>query len=262
MELLTTTLKDVDYKSREYPVALGTTASLLVAEQRKLVPPYMPGATINQLEARVRDARIKEGEVGEVIESLDAGMRIQAFRGSVRRMVRGMALEWELPYAYGVLLSADVLSSSPAIGKPQDPQFSFELRAKIFNLGLTGRLLEDEIGRRHQERLDLGCDIYDAFNLAVELHPQRVVAVDNHGNQTVVYEGGEAIGKKETLDKPGERVIYVFDEARREEWGLEELQVSQQVGLELYLVISMKKLGNMQEELCSLVTNIPAQENF
>ena len=158
----------------------------------------MPGTAVNSLETRVRDARIKGGEVGEVIESLNANMEIQAFRGGVKRMVRGMALEWDSPYAYGVLLSNDVLASSPAIQKPPDPQFSFKLRAKIFNLGLTGRLLEDERGRRYQERLDLGCDIYDAFSLAVELYPQRVVAVDNHGNQTVVYEDGKAIGKKET----------------------------------------------------------------
>ena len=33
MELLTTTLKDVAHKSREYPVALGTTTSLFVEER-------------------------------------------------------------------------------------------------------------------------------------------------------------------------------------------------------------------------------------
>ncbi len=225
MELLVTTLQDVEHKSGQYPVALGNAASLLIEEQRNFVPIYMPGAAVNLLEAKVNAARASEGEVGEVIESLNAGMAIHAFRGQVRRMTREMAQEWGSSYAIGFLLVNDALSSNPAITKPEDPLFSFQFRPKTFVLGSTGRLLEDEIGRRYQERLLLKLDIYDAFNLATGLRPQRVIAVDNHGNQTVIHEDGKAIGNKERLDKPGGRVMYVFDEARREEWGLEELQV-------------------------------------
>ena len=94
-----------------------------------------------------------------------------------------MAREWESSYANAVLLSGDLYSSSPAITKPDDPGFSFEFRPKAFDLGLTGRLLEDG-KERYQERLAVECDIYDAYNLATDLRPKRIVAVDIHGNQT------------------------------------------------------------------------------
>lgn len=214
MELLTTVLNEYEHKSGKYPVGLDRFATLLVEEQRDFVPIYMPGATVNLLEDRVMRARMREGEVGEVIESLNAAMETQAFRGQARRMLREMAIKYESAYAYAALLSNDITSSNPAVAKPDDPQFSFRFSPKKFNLGLTGRLLADEVGKRYKENLEVKFDIFDAFNLAASLSPRRIIGVDNHGNETVIHEGGRVIiGETAFSDKAvGGGVEYYLNE--------------------------------------------------
>lgn len=231
-----TVLKDVANKSGEYPVALQDAVELLVQEQPNLVPLYMYGGThtfgqrINELEARVKAAeRISEAEGN--IEARRMRHAIDSFRGKIKKMVEGMT-EYNSDFVFGVLWSDDLISSQPSISKPEDPQFSFRFRPKTFSLGLTGRLLRDGDGRTFAENLSLDCDIYDAYHLALELRPQKVVAIDSHGKQTVVYEADKEIGRLAALGKPHGRVSYVFSEDQLERMRhLDNLQVLPTGGL-------------------------------
>lgn len=132
----TTVLKDIDFKAQKYPRSLADATHLLIEEQGHFIPTYMPGERINELEAQARTVEAREKMRKE----------IDAFRGQVRGMVRHMAIEWRSAYATGSLLSEDRTTIDPAITKPEDPKFSFAFHPKTFDLGLTGRLLEDDAG--------------------------------------------------------------------------------------------------------------------
>jgi hypothetical protein len=204
-------LKDVDYKSGEYPVVLQDATSLLLEEQKNFVPTYMPGGMMNFLEARVMAAE-QEGLIEGLEEGIKVRQEIEAFKGQINSMVRHMGKEWGSAYAKGISWSNDAYSSEPAITKPENPGFSFQFRPKTFDLGLTGRLLKDEQGNILQEKLELECDIYDAYELALLLSPKRVLAVNSNGSQTTIYEDYKNIGKNERLEKPKEEIFYVFSE--------------------------------------------------
>lgn len=213
------TLRDVENNSGEYQVALRDAVSLLVEEQKNFVPIYMPGGVVNALEAAVLDAQ-RKGTVEEIDARLKTDQVINTFRSNLNKIARYMGDEWGDDYGKCIFLSNDVYSSNPAITKPEDSIFNFELRPKTFDLGLTGRLLEDEKGTRFQERLKIKCDIYDAYNLAVDLCPARIIAVDSKGNQTVVYEDHKEVGEKEIVQKEerGETIRYVFNEDQKYHW--------------------------------------------
>jgi len=204
-----TELRDVGFRSIEYPIALRDAVSLLIEERQNFVPIYMPGKNMNLLDARVIEAESRDNVDAE-LEGRAATLTINSFRGQIIDMLKGMK-EWgTFAYVQGISLSRDLATSNPTITKPEDPRFSFKFRPKTFDLGLTGRLLEDARGNRFQESLSLDCSIYDAFDLALELSPQRIVAVDAQGKHIVVYEDDKYIGRVEAVQNQNGRLHYVF----------------------------------------------------
>lgn len=231
-----TILRDVAHKSGEYPAALEDAVELLVQEQHDLIPIYMYGGThsfgarINALERKVETAERRSEAEGR-IERIRMRNAIDDFRGKVERMIVGMT-EWDTVFIYGVLWSDDILSSESAISKPEDPRFSFRFKPKTFDLGLTGRLLKDANGTTFAENLRLECDIYDAYHLALDLKPKRIVAVDSKGKQTVVYEDYKEVGEVTKIQRPSNEVNYFFSQDQIERWWtLEHAQVLPTNGL-------------------------------
>jgi hypothetical protein len=192
----------------DYPVALRDASAILVEEQPNLVPLYAPGMMMNALEAQSIRAR-ELGEYEGKVAAENANKTIEAFKGVIRNMLVGMK-EWG-PEAYinGLLLSNDLDSPDPAVTKPENSNFSFQFRPKIVDLGLTGRLLEDDQGQRHQEKLALECSIYDAYDLATTMSPQRIVMVDKDGRERVVYAKDKPVGETEEV-KGGPRKRYLL----------------------------------------------------
>lgn len=233
-----TVLKDVEYKSIEYPIALEDAVELLIQEQHDMIPLYMYGGTryfggrINALERKVEAAERRSEAEGR-IESIRMRNAIDEFRGKIGRMIVGMT-EWDTVFIYGILWSDDIVSSNPAISKPEDPRFSFRFRPKTFDLGLTGRLLRDAKGTTFAENLKLECDIYDTYHLALDLHPKRIVAVDSRGNQTVVYEDFKEVGKVAKIQRRDNEVHYFFSQDQIEKWwNLKNAQVLPTNGLSI-----------------------------
>ncbi len=215
----TTTLKNLIPKSREYPLALREAKSILVEEQPNLIPIYMNGEDINFLEARVKDAVQQEKEVLAEYEKMMARKEIDDFRGKVGNFVYGMKTYGLSGIPDMMVLTDDLNSPNPAVTKPNNPDFSFEIKPKDFRLGLTGRLLEDENGQRHDEDLYIGLDIYDAFNFAKSISPKRVFALTEDDKEILVYERDKYnIGKIEELDIQREKKHFVMSEDRRKKW--------------------------------------------
>lgn len=214
-----TTLKNLMPKSGEYPVALRESKSILVEEQSNLIPIYKSGGYVNFLEAKVKDAMQKGNGILAGYEKMMARKEIDDFRGKVENFVYGMK-------AYGLsgipdmmVLTDDLNSPNPAVTKPNNPDFSFEIKPKDFRLGLTGRLLEDENGQKYDEDLYIGFDIYDAFNFATSISPKRVFALTEEDKEILVYERDKYnIGKIEELDIQREKRHFVMSEDRRKGW--------------------------------------------
>ncbi len=215
-----TLIRGAGLRYSKYPVGLRDAVSLLIEERQNFVPIYMPGSVMNLLEAKIVEAESKD-EVDAELEGRTSALTINSFRGQIIDMLKGMKEYGTFTYIQGVVLSRDLATSNPAIVKPKGTGFSFEFRPKTFDLGLTGRLFEDGMGNRFQENLSLDCSIYDAFDLALEFSPQRIVAVDARGKHIVVYEDDKYIGKMEAVQNPNGRINYVFtqnqlDEMRRQ----------------------------------------------
>ena len=200
-----------------YPSALRDAAELLVEEQPNLVPVYLPHNMMNFIEAVCIDAERGGEEAG--LRKLNAVREIDVTRGNLKQFLRGMKEYGTFNILEGMFLSRDFYSDDPAISSPDDPRFSFRLKPKQFDLGLTGRLLEDGSGKRFQERLVLEASIYDAFDLAETICPKRIVAVDRQGREIVVYENHKAIGKLGKSEKgKSRRDIWVFEESQANHW--------------------------------------------
>ncbi|HLD18890.1 MAG TPA: hypothetical protein VJB90_02680 [Candidatus Nanoarchaeia archaeon] len=213
----------------DYPVALKDAISVLVQERGNFIPIYMPAPAIDRLEVRIRRAEqlgmIKDGGVTDLAERA-----ISEFKGDAHQMISGM-IEWGPErFVYGILISNDIYSSDSAVGIPRDPTYSFEFKPKTFRLGLTGRYLLDDKRAVHEEALLLPTTIYDAYDMAISLSPARVVAVDSSGNEELVYENGQAVGRVERFEGNPGRLVYALGDINRE---IENPQILPTGGMEI-----------------------------
>lgn len=205
-----TSLEDVLPKSGTYPVALRDAGSLLVEEQPDLVPIYMDGISISVWEAEIKD--IEDDDKMKEIAQRKAKQSIDSVRGNINEIVHGMVRYGDLGYPYLIMVSADLDSPNPAMSYPDFRPFSFEIKPKTFELGLTGRLLEDAQGQRFSETLAVSMDIYDAYSFVLDLRPKRVIAVKQDGKGVVVYEHSKMVGKQEARHFPWKATTYLMDD--------------------------------------------------
>jgi len=216
LQVHTTYIKDPIGKSGKFPTALREAESLLVQERSNFVPIYMPSSAMNVLESTVSQPE-------------EARESIEAFKGNVKKLVYGM-LDWgSETFGTGIILSKDLDSQIPAITIPKESGYSFEFKPKAFNLGLTGRLLEDDGGQRYQERLILICDIYDAYNLASFISPEKIVAVLKDGRKLLINYKNNEVGPTETFNG-GSKKFYVLHEEKK--W-LDKQEVLPTAGLKI-----------------------------
>src|SRR3989338_10955494 len=130
--------------SGKYPVALRDSVTLLIEEQPNMIPIYMSGTHINFLEARVKQAEKISGNMKEAVQEMKED--IDVYRCGIENMVAGMAQWGTYNIIIGTILGRDLESSEPAISASLDERFSFQLKPKKFNIGLTGRLLQNTHG--------------------------------------------------------------------------------------------------------------------
>jgi len=212
-----TILRNLMPKSGEYPVALREAQSILVEEQSDLIPIYMDGMHVNFLEKRIKDTQ--EGDEAVIaFKQKNAHNEISNFRGNIKNLIYGMKRFGFNGFPDLMVLTDDINSLDPAIIKPENPEFSFEIKPKDFNLGITGRLLEDETGQRYNESLSVNLDIYDAFNFATSISPNRIYALTEDGRKILVNIKGNNIGKQESVTINREENIFVMDDTERDCW--------------------------------------------
>lgn len=213
-----TTISQVSGRSDAYPVALQDAVYLLVAEQKNFIPVYMPGMAVNLLEAEVEIAEQK-GPFEGAMAKHQASETIHEFSGSPHNLVYGMKTYGLSGLVDGIILSDDFLSEHPAVQNADEAGFAFRITPKTFDLGFTGRFLEDKKGNHYYERLKLACDIYDAYDLATTICPQTIVAVNARGESAVVHENYQDLGLLEPFPQnPREQIVYVLHEERKENW--------------------------------------------
>ncbi len=214
-----TVLENLMPKSGEYPVDLREAKSILVEEQPNLIPVYMDLMYVNHLESRVIDRLLDCDDAMTRIEKKKVENKIDKFRGDIRNFIYGMKNYGLSGFPDMITLTDDLNSSNPAVTNPENPNYSFEIRPKEFRLGLTGRILEDGKGQRYNESLFVALDIYDAFDFARSISPNKVFALMPDGKERLVYENKRyVIGKTEKLEVPSQKKTYVMSEHRKLDW--------------------------------------------
>lgn len=202
--------------SGSFPKKLEEIEYLLVAEQPNFIPMYASGMSVGMLEATVKRARQCNDEQGEAAAQ-EAREDIDIVRGDVEKLTSGLLREGNRDFILiGTRFSHDRTSKDPAISPSPYDQFSFKIKPKRFNLGLTGRLLRDQKGTIFQERLSLEADIYEAYNLALDIMPLTIVGVDRQGREHVVYENGENQGKETIFENKGAKIVHLHPENKNQ----------------------------------------------
>src|SRR3989344_937930 len=121
-----TILRNLMPKSGEYPVALREAQSILVEEQSDLIPIYMDGMHVNFLEKRIKDTQ--EGDEAVIaFKQKNAHNEISNFRGNIKNLIYGMKRFGFNGFPDLMVLTDDINSLDPAIIKPENPEFSFEI---------------------------------------------------------------------------------------------------------------------------------------
>lgn len=214
-----TPLEGLMPKNGEYPVALRRAERLLVAEQPNLVPIYGGSHYMTFAEARVM---AQEGdEFMQRMEKERINDELERMSKNISQLVYGMKEYGTRGYPDLMVLTQDLHSKNPAVRNPNLPPFSFEIEPKTFDLGLTGRTLEDQTGKRYAERLFIGLDMYDAYDFMVEIMPKKIVAIMPDKSGIVIYENGKEIGDKERVASGGKKKHYVFEDETRKRFNCE-----------------------------------------
>lgn len=213
--------------SREYPIALRDARAVLVSERAHVLPHYACDTPIHSGTADAADAdqdSFDHGQLRERNRPLFQSLRTPS------NLISGLH-EWgsDNPIVVASIISHDQSSAEPAVTTAQVPGFSYLITPKSFDLGLTGRLLQDESGKHYAERLRVETTIYDAFDLAIDAGARTVVAVMADGTRRAVLVPDGLVGETENIRKRRDAQTYVFHERELCHWnhmpGLEVLTV-------------------------------------
>lgn len=212
-------LKDFMPKYGEYPRILNDARSIHVEERHNFIPTYMDGMAVNMLEYHVKCAE-NYGQAEGCIEAQKARNSIDSIRGNVNQLVYGMHRDGDDGYPTLMVITDDLNSSDPAISKSKIPGMDFKIKPKCFELGLTGRILEDNSGERYNDSLSIELDLFDAFDFAKDIRPARILSENSDGKLHIIYEDGKIIDDTEYKTKR-KKVRYVMSEDQKGHWSCE-----------------------------------------
>lgn len=242
-----TVLNNVMPKSGEYPVALERMEKILVKEEPHLVPIYFNHFILTGAENKLRAMGIEDYKLREAIAMQDTIPFINDCRGNLEKLVYNMNKYGYDGYPDLMILTDDLNSKNPAIIYSQDPDYTFEINPKKFELGLTGRVLEDLEGRRYEELLSINLDIQDAYKFAKELRPENIVGMTRDGEKIQLYENGEITGDKMEFASSKGR-IYILTEEKRRSFG-NDAEVLHTDGLKIVPCNLCETIGNYSKNV-------------
>jgi hypothetical protein len=184
-----TTLEGIIARPAIYPKAIDEATSIIIEEDECRWPVYLGKQYKIGFDGRIARA---QNDCDAHLIRLEYTRGLHDLKLDTRNLVHGMM---ELSgFAQVMIFTGDLDSEKPAITKPADLPYSYEIRPKLFNLGLTGRVLDDGFGLRHDELLSVRLDIYDVYGFASLLGPKKLLARTKHGLE-VIFEKNAIVGE-------------------------------------------------------------------
>ena len=163
-----------------YPKDIWGAQLILVEEERRLAPRYQPDYEL--LQDFKYNSAPGQPAPGESINP-KAGF-------GLRSLLYGSSAFLDRHIVSTALICANDIGSEQCLAKEStEPWFHYEFRPGTVPMGYTGRVLEDEDGKKHNEslNLELGPDMLYDFVVS-SINCKRIAVVDEDGKSKLIYD--------------------------------------------------------------------------
>lgn len=218
LDTVSTVLDLANFRKGSYPKILEDASSVLVSQNPRMVPAGFDLMALSGLEAMVR---AESDSYARAVYVTDVHEAIAEHNASIPVMVNGLLNFGHDGYVTAFAYSQGSVGSAITIPRGTS-RFQFEIMPYTFNLGRTGRRMTDG-DNVFDEELLVKCDVYDAYDLALQMRPEVIVARMNNGslkNLSSSDKSLEWVNINEVGDD--ERKVFLIDRFAEKGIGIKE----------------------------------------